>query len=426
MAIQATAVWQVRKAGSNANGGGYDGTSYPGGADYSQQDAAQASGTNLTVDATTNTDVAPDGYTPVAGDVGNAVWIASGTGFTVGAYFITSIVSGKWRLDRSPAAVGTAGGAWKVGGAWADPWTNLNNANAVGAKPVPGNAVYIQGSGADNPATPDYTRTSYVTVASGDTTNGWVKLIGVNGRPKLQSNGLQYYTNSYVWFENLYLCCNGNSNNTLGLLSGSGGGIIVKNCVIDQSGQDICGVTGTARLINSEIFSSSAAGTHTQFGWSASGIGSCAINCNIHDCIGVGVAFGGSASITMLGTIVAKCASDGISISNITGPDFQHIVNCTIDGNLGNGVTIANAASAGYVDMANTIISNHSQSGKYGIGVIGGTAATTDRIKGFIDYNTFYGNTNGDVSGVGYGAHDTHGLSSNPYVASSTENYTLA
>ncbi len=62
-----------------------------------------ASGTNLTVSSQTLTDVLPDGYTPVSTDVGKTVQINGGTGWTVGTYTITAIVSGRWRLDRAPA-----------------------------------------------------------------------------------------------------------------------------------------------------------------------------------------------------------------------------------------------------------------------------------------------------------------------------------
>ncbi len=119
MALSATTVWEVRVAGSDNNGGGF--VSGGGGTDRSQQNAAFASGTNLTVDAVTNTDVAPDGYAPGAADVGNIIQITAGAGFTTGFYQISSIQADKWRLDRSPAATGTAGGAWAMGGALGSP-----------------------------------------------------------------------------------------------------------------------------------------------------------------------------------------------------------------------------------------------------------------------------------------------------------------
>lgn len=111
----------VRTTGNDLNGGAFNWNRGGGGTDRSQQDSPWASGTNLTVDGTTNTDVLPDGYTPVTADVGNVIQISAGTGFTTGFFEITSIVSGKWRLNASPAAAGNSGGTWRMGGALASP-----------------------------------------------------------------------------------------------------------------------------------------------------------------------------------------------------------------------------------------------------------------------------------------------------------------
>jgi hypothetical protein len=119
MALSSSTMWEVRPtAGSDSSGGGFvEGAS---GTDFSQQNAAQGNGTNLTVDATTNTDVTPDAYSVTSADVGNIIQITAGTGFTQGFYEIKSIQGGtKWRLDRSPAATSTAGGTWAIGGALA-------------------------------------------------------------------------------------------------------------------------------------------------------------------------------------------------------------------------------------------------------------------------------------------------------------------
>lgn len=151
MALSANTVWEVRGgAGSDNNGGGF--VAGASGVDRSQQDAAFASGTNLTVDASTNTDVTPDGHTVSADDVGNIIQITAGAGFTQGFYQIVSIQGGtKWRLDRSPAATSTSGGTWAMGGALA------TIAKAAGAV-VDGNTVYVK-------ATATYTLTAFVTLA---------------------------------------------------------------------------------------------------------------------------------------------------------------------------------------------------------------------------------------------------------------------
>lgn len=124
MAVSALAVGEVRTTGSDLSGGFFVVGS--GGTDYSQSDTPHANGTNLTVDATTNTNVAPDAYAVVAGDVGNYVNISSGAGFTPGGYQITGTNAGKWVLDRSPGTVNTSGGTWALGGALATPGKALS------------------------------------------------------------------------------------------------------------------------------------------------------------------------------------------------------------------------------------------------------------------------------------------------------------
>jgi hypothetical protein len=141
MALASTTDWELRTGGSDNSGGGYNIARSASATDRSQSDSAYKSGTNLTVDATTNTDVAPDGYTPDAtADPGNIVQITTtGTGaaFTVGFYEIVSVVSGKWRLDRSPAAVNSAGATWAMGGA-------LISLSKLGAVAVAGNTIWVK------------------------------------------------------------------------------------------------------------------------------------------------------------------------------------------------------------------------------------------------------------------------------------------
>lgn len=135
MALAAGVVWEVRTGGADTNGGGF--VTGASGTDRSLADAPFKSGTNLTVHAVTNTDVLPDGYTPAEADVGNIVQITSTAPWTPGFYEIKSIQSGYWRLDRSPAATGTASGVWAMGGALATPGM------AGGAASVSGHIIYL-------------------------------------------------------------------------------------------------------------------------------------------------------------------------------------------------------------------------------------------------------------------------------------------
>lgn len=218
MALSATTTWELRTAGSDNSGGGFRTGAL--GIDFSQLDSAFASGTNLTVDAVTNTDVAPDGHTPDADDVGNLIQITAGAGFSTGFYEIASIQSGKWRLDRSPAATGTSGGTWALGGALASPgklgsgmvtgndaWiksgtytvtsasTNIaNGCLSLPAGASAANTTKVFGYGStrgDNGTKPvitaDGTITTFTLVATG--TNGHVENIEVNGNSRTSSRG---------------------------------------------------------------------------------------------------------------------------------------------------------------------------------------------------------------------------------------------
>jgi hypothetical protein len=73
------------------------------------------SGTALVVDASDNTVVssAEAAFTTAIADTNyQYISIRGGTGWTPGVYQVQSRAGSKWRLDRSPAAVGTTGGTW--------------------------------------------------------------------------------------------------------------------------------------------------------------------------------------------------------------------------------------------------------------------------------------------------------------------------
>ncbi len=126
MALHADTVWEMQTGGSNENGGGfYDrdpGTSV----DYSQQETAQLSLSDLvmTTGGTTLTS-ATGGFT--AAMVGNLIHINSGTNFTAGWYEITAYTdTNTVTLDQDVTNGSNASsGAGKVGGCVALPTNDL-------------------------------------------------------------------------------------------------------------------------------------------------------------------------------------------------------------------------------------------------------------------------------------------------------------
>lgn len=192
--LASTMVWEVRTTGNDLNGGGY--TSALGGTDYSQQDAAQLSLSDLACANNTTLTSATGGFT--AAMVGNVIYIASGTNFTPGNYEITARAStNSVTLDRNPTVSASAtSGAGKVGGA------KINiDVNNFGSILVAGNTVYIKNG--------TYTSSGSISLSSGNTSSA-VTFIGYNSsrgdnptsstRPLLSrgANSLSFGTNNVV------------------------------------------------------------------------------------------------------------------------------------------------------------------------------------------------------------------------------------
>lgn len=138
-AVDATIEWEVRTTGNNDNGGGYDLTNN-GGTDYSQQDAAQLTLTDLAtsgVGVTTLTSVT-GGFTSAMVD--NIIQIKSGTNVTAGFYEIdvytdTNTVT----LSSAPddGVGGIASGTGSVGG-------GLLTLEKVDDAVVAGNIIHVK------------------------------------------------------------------------------------------------------------------------------------------------------------------------------------------------------------------------------------------------------------------------------------------
>lgn len=148
--INSTMEWDVRSTGNATNGGGYDASVAAPGTDYSQQDAAQITYTDLVIGATT-TQLTSALNAFGATHPGNVINITSGTGCTTGWYEVVSVSGVTATMDRS---VGTAAStcAGKLGGAFVKP------ADAI-AITVHGNTVHIK--------TGTYTVTSALSPNSG-------------------------------------------------------------------------------------------------------------------------------------------------------------------------------------------------------------------------------------------------------------------
>ncbi len=131
MTFSSRVIFEVRATGADTNGGGF--IHNASGTDYTQQNAAQKSGTDLEVDSSDSLKVkSSSAGSPVAADVGNLINISAGTFWTTGFYEIVSQDGTWWTLDRSPAATGSTGAAFGIGGAIACPGVAWNTARVHG------------------------------------------------------------------------------------------------------------------------------------------------------------------------------------------------------------------------------------------------------------------------------------------------------
>lgn len=444
MAVTTTTIWRIRPSGVNTNGGGYDPGIAGAATDYSQQNAAQASGTHgHAVGTTTFTDLTALAFTTAM--VGNAIYI-TGDSLTTGFYFVVGFTSSSIiTLDRTPGTSGASAATWHLGGGWAD-FTNIASTGPI----VGGNLVYVLGSGTPNPAayTYDYT------VAVGVTTAGSISFNVANdpATPGYKSypdttGGMPVikFTSSYVitfvgggadfvqglWF----VGGSGVSAGSYAVIANSESGWL-QGCILDQFGFDI-GLYGTVAgptigIMGCEVFSSQGGSSGVNAAIYTTGVTGnfitslTVVGCNIHDTVGYGIYCSCSASffsvnLTVLNSIIAKCGNSGVLVDNFNG---SLIMGNTIDANLGDGITFGpNLGFWPGTIVMNNIISNHTAGGKYGINTAAGTGGNSGS-KG-LDYNVFYGNTTNISNSVPYGPHDTHG-GANPYVNQAIENYTLA
>jgi hypothetical protein len=304
---------------------------------------------------------------------------------------------------------------------------------------VPGNKIFILGGASPSYGSPDYAVPSFYTFVSGDAAVGLIHFIGdpatpsnngYNGRPLITVGGLTWYNGGdWIW-DNLFLVAVGTVGNTThGVLDSGVGDNIVRNCVYDQNGYDMAlnNATGVFKFFNTEVYSSVAArGGATLAAVSFSHFGGNISFCNIHDCLQDGVALNGGGLFYIRNSIIAKNGGNGVTYTTISPHEQCALYDTTIDGNLGNGVSFSSPADLTKVAIANCIISNHTGSGKFGM-TVGSTVtkAANDRLKCFMDYNTYYGNTNDFNNDLSYGPHDVHG-GGNPFKGQSTENYDLA
>lgn len=372
-ALAATTVWEIRPAnGSDLNGGCVNSATVV--TDYSQQDAAQLSLTDLAVaDGTTAVVTsAAAGFTSAM--VGNCLHIESGTNWEPSFYAIVTFTSSSQvTLDRSPASAAATLGVGKVGGAaktfesattiditdllagghivWVKNETGWNENVLLGSDNSNGAPVTIEGyntSRGDNP-TGSNRPTNDRAGGAGDA----FTLDGTSGNHILKHLiGKSAADKGFETSDTNSICINCRATANTGIGFGS-------------RWVHLIGVESDTNSGDGVDYATDQGDVHASA---------------IHDNTLIGIDMGaGGESATF--NLIYDNGDDGIEEAN--GGGKTHISNNTIDGNTGAATDgfETTTPSAGKV-VTNNIFSNN---GNYGVNATDGDSA-------YSDYNDFFGN----------------------------------
>ncbi len=388
MALSANTAFEVRSTGSDTacSGGFRAGAS---GTDYSTQDSAQASFTNLGClnNSTTLTDNGNNNLFTTA-MVGNLIQITSGSHFTTGFYEITSRTdANNVVLDRTPNSSGLTAtvGVGAVGGALATP------AKAAGAV-VSGNKIFVKAA--------TYTCTATNTFSTSTTPSnsqmpcriiGYTTSRGDNGRAtiKLSTNtgltGLSMTGNGWM-VENLAVDCNSLGTSTgIAIAEFS----TVRNCLVKNFTSIGISLTNQQSLVDScEV----TAGTSAATGGIVvtSGISPVTIwACHVHDnsCTGI---------VARFFNVVASCLvvnNTGASSDGISSAYGTVLLNNTVHGSGRHGINGTSNNWIGPCWHNNVLTSNG------GYGVVGCSSAGAPADPGW-DGDFYQGNGSGARSNM--------------------------
>lgn len=334
MALSAAMQWEVRTGGSAANSGGF--TLGASGTDYSKQNSAQFSVTDLAIDAVTNTKVTSATISFDATSPGNTLIVSAGAGFTTGTYEILSVAAGVATLDRAVGTVGSTGGTAKLGGAKSHPID-------VDTIIVPGNICWVEsGSYAAHTSTKTFT-------CDGSLAGGDIWFIGYpSGGSRTNQDVTEAIMPVFTSATNSVDIFTTNAANFLGF----------KNFKLTHT----AGTRGKG-------FTNGTGGTNnaTRF-----------VNC-ITDGCSWGFYFGNGASTTTVGVTLINCtvrngASGGIALLQGQNASFVH--GCYIADCAGPGITVGQTGTAIWFVCDNTIIDSMTGASGYGIQVTCTTAST--------------------------------------------------
>lgn len=436
MAILPSAIWRIRPGGSTANGAAFDPTISGAGTDYSQQDAAQLTLTDLNSSGITITS-ATGGFTSAM--IGNALQTAAGAFYFIVGYTNTNTIS----VDRSvtPSLSGSSG---RIGGAWGgssgvNPFFLADNTKASTSRPAAGSTIYIRGSGTDTPGSADYAFTGttnalngYAIPVSGSVADGLVRFVGENGRPRIHGSGLMVSA-TRASFENFYIYATAASNPHTGMFRLTQ--CSANNIHFNTNGQAAVvgvGVSGGI-LSNCEVWSGTTSPSTSSFAYgvrcpnSGGGTGYHAViyGCKIHHMGDSGVYAANPGQFSLCNNWIYGNKQHGVVYSESDQNNGWYFDGNVVNGNTLDGINILNATSYHAINtFVNNIISNNNQTSRFGVNVAAGSAATIASLKKLVESNFYYNNTTNRSSNFSASSSDVD-LTVDPFVDASTFDFRL-
>jgi hypothetical protein len=434
MALSSTAIFEIRTTGSATNGGGFDdGVSSPG-TDYSQQDSAQFSGTDLaSSNGTSGTpSVTSAGHSFVSADVGNFIQVSSGTSWTAGIYCITSVSAGAAVLDRACGSASTlSSGTWAEGGALAS-IANLTALLSDGfnsaLSPTGGQIIYLK-------ATANYVLTTAAGFNQSTHFGAAVSIIGYNstrgdGGPvtiTTATNSTHLFDLGFagdsafnqIWQN--FVFSNTASTRSIGFNANTSGAgnLMFVNCKFTGFTNAILGTSASASTLATLVLD----------------------NCLVTSCSAT-YAVDVDNGCTFLNTRFSSNTNSGLrsSAGNISG--VITIRGCIFDSNGANGVGLDASSIFTYANVCGNVFYNNTTAGinhlagpvlatirnnifvSNGVAITAQPLASATGLSGFASGNAFYGNTTVRVN-FSYGLASDVTLSGDPLNAPGSNDFTL-
>ena len=320
--------------------------------------------------------------------------------------------------DSNAGTADTAGGAWRT-------------IEHAAANVAAGDTVNVRGSAGNAASYPtsslDYTISGFFTPTAGSTSAGYVRWLGLGTMPTIGTPGLGFNGCQLQWWEGLYFVATGATAPGFGMINGSGGECIVKECVINMNLQ--AGLIGLnlsgGEVRGTEVF---GGGTSPTSSSGADGIecgnyGVLVQGCRVRHCRGAGIGGMGLGAV-ILNNLIYGCAGRGIDFAGNTTVGGKILGN-TVHGNGSDGIGLTGTASAAWFTIRNN---NLTGNGGYGLNVTDGSQSLNDARTRGCNYNNYgtgsLANTSGARANISAGAND---LAVDPqYADASTGDFTPA